>query len=112
MYKIYGIPNCNTVKKALTHLDNSHVKYEFVNFKKEPPTQALIKNWKTAFGDWPVNKKGPTYRKIKDEFESSAAPAKYKILTETTSAIKRPILEKSGKVLCFGYDEESYNKIK
>ena len=68
MYKIYGIPNCNTVKKALTHLDKAGVTYEFVNFKKEPPTVKLLKDWKVAFGDWPVNKKGPTYRKIKEEF--------------------------------------------
>jgi arsenate reductase len=112
MYKIYGIPNCNTVKKALTHLDSKSLKHEFINFKKEAPTQKLIKEWKTAFGDWPVNKKGPTYRKIKDEFEAAAAPAKYKLLTETTSAIKRPILVKNDKVICFGYDEEKYNELK
>lgn len=112
MYKIYGIPNCNTVKKALTHLDSKKIKYEFINFKKEAPNKDLIKSWKDAFGDWPVNKKGPTYRKIKDEFEAAGAPQKYKILCETTSAIKRPILTKGSKVVHFGYDEEIYNKLK
>ena len=112
MYKIYGIPNCNTVKKALTHLDKNKISYEFINFKKEAPTKKLLQEWKTAFGDWPVNKKGPTYRKIKDEFEAASAAQKYKILIETTSAIKRPILTKAGKVKCFGYDEDSYSKIK
>lgn len=112
MYKIYGIPNCNTVKKALTHLDKAGAKYEFINFKKDPPTQVLIKEWKEAFGDWPVNKKGPTYRKIKDEFEAATSAAKTKLLCETSSAIKRPILTKGKKVLCFGYDEEKYEKFK
>lgn len=111
MYKIFGIPNCNTVKKALNHLDESGHKYEFINFKKQPPTQAQLKEWTAAFGDWPVNKKGPTYRKIKEEFEASKAPDKYKILSETTSAIKRPILMKASKVICFGYDEDHYNKL-
>jgi len=112
MYKIYGIPNCNTVKKAITHLDKKKIQYEFINFKKQAPTQTLIKEWKTAFGDWPVNKKGPTYRKIKDEFEAASAPTKYKILSETSSAIKRPILCKNDQVICFGYDEIAYEKLK
>ncbi len=112
MYKIYGIPNCNTVKKALTHLDKNKLKYEFINFKKMPPTKDNLKDWKEAFGDWPVNKKGPTYRKIKDEFESATAAGKYKLLMETTSAIKRPILTKNSKTICFGYDEERYAKLK
>ena len=112
MYKIYGIPNCNTVKKALTHLDSKGLKYEFINFKKQAPVKNDIKSWKEAFGDWPVNQKGPTYRKIKEEFEAANAAAKYKLLETTTSAIKRPILEKNGKVIHFGYDEEIYNKLK
>jgi len=112
MYKIYGIPNCNTVKKALNHLDDSGIKYEFINFKKRPPTQNELKQWKMAFEDWPVNKKGPTYRKIKEEFEPANAAAKYRILMETTSAIKRPILVKGNKVLCFGYDAEKYDSLK
>lgn len=111
MYKIYGIPNCNTVKKALTHLDKNKIEYIFVNFKKEAPTQKLIKQWKSDFGDWPVNKKGPTYRKIKESFENANTQEKYKILTEFSSAIKRPILVKNDSAICFGYDEEFYNQL-
>ncbi|MBC76756.1 MAG: arsenate reductase [Halobacteriovoraceae bacterium] len=108
MYKVYGIPNCNTVKKALNHLNDSGIEYEFVNFKKTPPTKTQIQSWKKSFGDWPVNKKGPTYRKIKEEFEAASAPEKKEILTQTTSAIKRPIVEKDGEVMVFGYDQEKY----
>jgi Spx/MgsR family transcriptional regulator len=112
MYKIYGIPNCNTVKKALNHLNDSGLEYEFINFKKSAPKQKDLKAWKAAFGDWPVNKRGPTYRKIKEEFEAASAAEKYKILTETTSAIKRPILTKNDDIICFGYDEDQYSKLK
>lgn len=111
MYKIYGIPNCNTVKKALDHLDSSQVPYEFVNFKRQAPTKTQIQDWKKAFGDWPVNKRGPTYRKIKEEFEAANAADKKELLVNTTSAIKRPILEKNGKTLCFGYNEEEYTNL-
>ena len=111
MYKLFGIPNCNTVKKAKDYLDNAQIAYEFVNFKKTPPSKEQLKTWKDAFEDWPVNKKGPTYRKIKEEFEAANAASKYKILMETTSAIKRPILMKNSKVLSFGFSEESYQSL-
>lgn len=111
MYYIYAIPNCNTVKKARTHLESIGIEYEFINFKKTPPTKKDIKKWKEAFTDWPVNKKGPTYRKIKDEFEAADTNQKYQILMSTTSAIKRPILTKGEEVLCFGYDEELYSQL-
>lgn len=108
MIRLYGIPNCNTVKKAQLFLDKQNIEYEFVNFKKTPPTLTQINKWKKAFGDWPVNKKGPTYRKIKDEFEAADANSKKKMLTETTSAIKRPILEIDEDVKTFGFNEEEY----
>ena len=111
MIRLYGIPNCNTVKKAQLFLDKLSIEYEFVNFKKTPPNVTQINKWKKAFGDWPVNKKGPTYRKIKDEFESADANAKKKILIETTSAIKRPILEVDGEVKLFGFNEDEYSGI-
>ena len=112
MYKIYGIPNCNTVKKALTALEQNKKPFEFINFKKEPPTKPQLKVWKEAFGDWPANKKGPTFRKIKEEFEASTAAKKAQILIDNSSAIKRPILMKGTKVISFGFDEEVYNKLK
>ncbi len=112
MYKIYGIPNCGTVKKALTHLDKKKLTYEFINFKKSPPTKELLTSWKEVFGEWPVNKNGPTFRKIKDDYMVATTAAKHKLLIENSSAIKRPILEKNGKVIQFGYDEEFYGKLR
>lgn len=112
MYKIYGIPNCNTVKKALNALEERKKPYTFINFKKEPPTKDLINQWKDAFGDWPANKKGPTFRKIKEEFENATPAKKTSILIDNSSAIKRPILVKGSKVLHFGFDEEFYANLK
>jgi len=111
MIKLYGIPNCNTVKKAQLYLDNKKIDYEFVNFKKLAPTVTQINKWKKAFGDWPVNKRGPTYRKIKDQFESLDAAGKKQLLIETTSAIKRPILEVNNEIMAFGFDEDQYKEV-
>src|SRR5690606_28563854 len=109
MLKMYGIPNCNTVKKAQDALTKRKISYEFINFKKEAPTKELIKRLKDQLGDWPVNTKGPTFRKIKEEFEKATAPAKINLLIENSSAIKRPILEKDGKIIAIGFEEEKYS---
>lgn len=92
-YTLYGIKNCDTMKKAFRYLDEHSLEYTFVDFKKQPPTAQDLERWKKAFGDWPVNKRGTTYRKIKESFESAQDAEKRKLLMENSSAIKRPILE-------------------
>lgn len=109
--KIYGIPNCDTVKKARTFLEKKGITFDFIDFKKTPPTTDDIKRWQEAFGELPVNKKGTTYKKFKDEFEALTPAAQVKFLTINPSMIKRPVLEVRGKVLCFGFDAEKYQSL-
>ena len=110
MIKLYGIPNCNTVKKAQTFLTENKVEFEFINFKKTAPNKTQIKRWKSAMGDWPVNKKGQTFRKFKEDYEAADAGSKVELILENTSMIKRPILEQANKVLAFGFDEDAYKQ--
>lgn len=111
MYKLYGIPNCDTVKKARAHLAKSKVEYDFVDFKKKPPTKTDISRWKKDLGDWPVNRKGRTFKALQTEFDAASATEKSTLLIENTSAIKRPILEKSGKIVGIGYDKDVYGAL-
>lgn len=110
MYKMYAIPNCDTVKKAKAFLDKKKITYEFIDFKKSPPTKDLIKGWKEFLGELPVNKKGTTYKKVKDQYESLTDAGKIDFMISQSSMIKRPIIEKNGKVLAIGFDEEQYLK--
>lgn len=110
-YKMYGIPNCDTVKKARVALEKKKIDYDFVDFKKTPPTVEDLKRWEKVFGELPANKKGPTFRKIKEQFEKATPKQQIELLLENSSAIKRPILESGAKVLCFGYDEDLYKKL-
>jgi Spx/MgsR family transcriptional regulator len=105
---MYGIPNCDTVKKARVYLDKKKIIYQFIDFKKTPPTKDLIKKWTDFMGDWPVNKKGTTYRKFKEEFEKLASSKKSDFIILNSSMVKRPILENAGKTIAAGFDEETY----
>lgn len=107
-YRLFGIPNCDTVKKVRTYLEKKGITYQFSDFKKSPPTETDIKRWKAFVKDWPVNTKGPTYRKIREKFEAASDSQKMKILIENSSAIKRPILEDDGEVRAIGFDPEFY----
>lgn len=111
MYKLFGIPNCDTVKKARTYLAQKKVDLEFIDFKKYRPTVEDIKRWSEAFNSLPVNTKGVTYKKHKDTFEKLSQKDQVKFIQDNTSMIKRPILEKNNKVLAFGFIEEEYRSI-
>ena len=112
MITMYAIPNCDTVKKARTFLEKKKVVYEFIDFKKSPPNVDQIKRWGEFFGELPANKKGITYKKYKEEFETLTPAKKMKFLSEHSSMIKRPVLEKNNKTIAMGFDEEMYKALK
>ena len=108
MYQLYGIPNCDTVKKAKKYLDQNNISYEFINFKKTPPTKELILSCKSYLGELPINKRGTTYRKLKDQFESLSEDDQIHLMIEESSVIKRPILFNKKKVCSIGFSLEEY----
>jgi Spx/MgsR family transcriptional regulator len=108
MIKLFGIPNCDTVKKARTFLEKKKIAFEFIDFKKYTPSTDDIARWSEVFGGLPVNSKGVTFKKHKVHFESLSKSDQVKFIQVNTSMIKRPILEKDGKVLAFGFEEDKY----
>ena len=111
MYQLYGIPNCDTVKKARKHLEASGVDYDFIDFKKVPPTKELIGRWKKKLGELPVNKRGRTFREVKENYEEATEAKQVALLSEKSSLIKRPLLENNKKPLMMGYDKEEYDEL-
>ncbi|MFA6515480.1 MAG: ArsC family reductase [Candidatus Paceibacterota bacterium] len=114
MYTVYGIPNCDTVKKALTWLDTHQIPYGFHNYKKQGITAARLKNWSSQVG-WEtlLNKRGTTWRKLDSEVQASITSEKaaIKLLLENTSAIKRPLIEKGDQVIAIGFEEGTFAKV-
>jgi Spx/MgsR family transcriptional regulator len=114
MYILYGIPNCDTVKKARTWLEKQKIPYEFHDYKKAGISPVKLKQWSTQVG-WEIllNKKGTTWKKLDEKVQAAVTNEKaaIKVLTENTSAIKRPLIEKGDKVVVVGFDEEGYEKL-
>lgn len=111
MISMFAIPNCNTVRKARDFLERSSINYQFIDFKKTPPTREQIEKWSEFFGDLPVNKKGTTYRKMKDCYEPLSHQEKIFYLLTNVSLIKRPVLEKNGEIIAIGFDQKRYSEL-
>lgn len=112
MLIMYAIPNCDTVKKARAFLDNKKIAYEFVDFKKHPPTISLVNKWIDFLGELPINKKGITYKKLKEQFIELSPAKQIDFMIANSSMIKRPILENKNKTIAVGFDEETYGGLK
>ncbi len=111
--KLYGIPNCNTVKKARSWLEAYDIAYEFHDFKKLGIDEASLNNWLTQI-PWEklVNRSGMTWRNLDDAAKSQINDnaGAVKLMLEKTSVIKRPVLAIDDKILCLGFDESTYRK--
>jgi len=107
---VYGIKNCDTVKKALTWLRDNNKDFEFHDFKKKGIDANKLKEWANYKG-WEalINKKGTTWKKLDSETQAQITneEAAFKLMQEKTSLIKRPVVETSSKILT-GFDVQEY----
>ena len=113
MLKVYGIPNCDTVKKVTVWLKNKGIAYEFHDFKKLGISEAKLEEWLTQVPyDKLVNRAGTTFKKLTDEEKAKITDnaSAIALMLEKTSVIKRPIVE-SDKILAMGFKVEEYDTI-
>ena len=109
--ELYGIPNCDTVKKARAWLDAEGIAYAFHDYKKEGADPARLAAWADRSG-WALllNTRGTTFRKLPDEDRAGIDGARALALMEAhPSLIKRPVVEYPGGLLV-GFDAERWAK--
>lgn len=109
---IYGIKNCDTMKKARAWLDAQGVSYVFHDYRSEGVEPARLQGWIDALG-WEVvlNRAGTTFRKLPDEAKSGLDAEKARaLMLEQPSMIKRPILEADGALLA-GFRPAEYERV-
>ncbi len=108
MITIYGIKNCDTVKKALNWLDDNKIKYHFHDYKKEGISEEKLKEFTKEFG-WEkvVNSRGTTFRKLEESQKPTNEAEAIEVMKEQTSIIKRPILQGDG-IFLIGFKTDDY----
>ncbi|KAI3589479.1 glutathione-dependent thiol reductase [Cupriavidus sp. U2] len=107
---LYGIPNCDTVKKARTWLESNGVDYTFHDFKKQGVDEKMLRAWlKHVPLATLLNKKGTTYRALSDADKARAdnEAGAVALMQTSPSLIKRPVLDRDGKV-SVGFSADTY----
>ena len=110
---LYGIPNCDTVKKARVWLADQQQDFVFHDFKKQGLTREIVAGWlKHLSRDVLVNRKGTTWRALSDERKASIVDdeAAIALMLENPSVIKRPVLDKDG-TLAVSFSDAQYKQI-
>lgn len=106
---LYGIPNCDTVKKARVWLDDHQIPYSFHDYKKQGADALRVAGWvETAGLDKVLNKAGTTFRKLDEAQKASLDAGKaVALMVEQPSMIKRPIVEHANGLLV-GFKEPEW----
>ena len=107
---LYGIPNCDTVKKARAWLDGRGLAYHFHDYKKTGVDAGRLRGWVDVAGwDKLLNRQGTTFRKLPEDQRSDLDEDKaVAVMLANPSAIKRPIVQ-GGNVLLVGFDSAGWS---
>lgn len=112
MLTIYGIPNCDTIKKTQTWLKNNGVEFRFHNYRTEGISAEKLKSW---FAQAPiekiVNKASTSWKALPDQVKTETITEQgfVELLTANPTIIKRPVVEDdNGKVLAVGFSEKEF----
>jgi arsenate reductase (glutaredoxin) len=110
---LYGIPNCDTVKKARTWLAEQGHDFTFHDFKKQGIERAAVAQWLTQI-DWAtlVNRKGTTWRNLPDERKAAVTDgaSALELILENPSVVKRPVLDRDGQ-FSVGFSAPQYQEL-
>jgi arsenate reductase len=111
---VFGIKNCDTMKKAMKWLDDNGVAYYFYDYKKEGVPEQRLRQWLEALGwETVINKRGTTWRKLDDAVKESMNTEKSITLAmENPSVVKRPILQSNDFILAGFKADEWENTLK
>ncbi|CAB3747876.1 ArsC family reductase [Paraburkholderia humisilvae] len=108
---VYGIPNCDTVKKARVWLEEHRVEFEFHDFKKAGVSEPLVRDWmKDVPLESLVNRRGTTWRGLSDDMKAAAdsEAGAIALMIHKPSVIKRPVVVVNGRVKALGFAEDQY----
>jgi arsenate reductase (glutaredoxin) len=111
---VYGIPNCDTVKKARVWLEEHGVPFEFHDFKKAGVNEKLLQDWlKDVPLEQLINKRGTTWRGLSEvhKAEAGTTAGAIALMIHKPSIIKRPVVVVNGRVKTLGFSAEQYDTL-
>jgi len=113
MITLYGIPNCDTIKKARNWLQDHDIEYHFHNYKTDGVPEKKLRAWiKQAGWETLLNRRGTTWRSLDDAAKDGVnEKSATQLMIDHPSMIKRPVLE-IGNTITVGFSDRDYQKIR
>lgn len=111
MLTLYGIKNCDTVKKARKWLDENRIEYQFHDYRTDGLDTSLLEQFESILGyDNMLNRRSTSWRQLGEDQKSNLDKQKaIQLMLETPTLIKRPILD-TGERMIIGFASEEYKK--
>ncbi len=113
MITIYGIPNCDTIKKSLKWLDQAGIDHQFVDVRKTPLSTATIGSWIEQMG-WQaiVNKRSTTWKELSKERQDSISDElAIELIGQHPTLFKRPVVTDNNKVIAVGFKAAQFEQL-
>jgi len=112
MLKLYGIKNCDTVKKARNWLKENCIEYEFIDFREQGIDKILLSAWINQMGlDAVINKRSTSWRSLDDSQKDNINDKNaLDLITAMPTLIKRPVVSLNDKIL-LGFDSKKYHAL-
>ena len=108
---LYGIPNCDTCRKARGWLEGKGVAYRFHDLRENGLTATKVQRWLTSdFADMVVNRRSTTWRGLGEAQKTAGGAALVSLLVENPTLVKRPVIERDGEVLAIGFDQQEWSR--
>jgi arsenate reductase len=108
---VYGIKNCDSMKKSFQWLEANGVTYDFVDFKQDPPSTEAVEAWLKGVGDALVNTRGPSYRQLSDEVKNQfTGQTRVQAIVDKPTLIKRPLMV-NGDAMTVGFNPDQWATI-
>ncbi|MDE2305919.1 MAG: Spx/MgsR family RNA polymerase-binding regulatory protein [Gammaproteobacteria bacterium] len=111
---VYGLPNCDTCRKARKWLERAGVAHRFVDYRAEPVAAESLREWARQLGGWDklVNRSGPTWRNLLPQRKNPASePEWLLLLKEHPALIRRPVVVRGAGEITVGFAAEGFRKL-
>lgn len=110
---VYGLPNCDTCRKARKWLDRFAVAYVFVDYRANPVPASTLKEWAAQLGEWEklVNRSSTTWRNLLPQRKKPASDPEWTLLLkEYPALIRRPVVLREDQNVSVGFSDNAFKK--
>ena len=108
---LYGLPNCDTCRKARKWLDEAGIEYRFVNYRDDPVPSSVLVQWARTLGGWDklVNKSSASWRKLDEKQKGANGDAQWtRLIADYPTLVKRPVLVLDDGRVSVGFSADRY----